>query len=151
MSMFASDHTAVVHPPSDPKASITIQKLSGRSVEYAQAKHAEGAYDGFNGRGWANRFLQKIMLGVASTADVQTVAADPLAGFDRVAVVVAGIKSWSYTEDRDGKPVPKPITAAAVSDIDDESLEFLATEIMRLTKPRLFLSPDEREAVRKNG
>jgi hypothetical protein len=142
MSMFASDHTQVVTPPSDPKASITIQKLSGRAVEYAQAKHAEGAYDGFNGRGWSNRFVQKVMSGVASEADVQAVVSDPLAGYDRVAVVLSGIKSWSYEAT---------VSIKTVADIDDETLEFLAIEIMRLTKPQLFLAPEERQAIRKNG
>lgn len=147
MSIFASAHTKDVHPPSDPTATITIQKLSGRSEELAQAKHAEGAFGGFNGRGWSNRFLGRIMAGVADEKDVRAVTKDPLAGYDRLSVVRAGVKSWSYTVD--GKP--KPVTAAAIEDIDDDTLEFLAIEIMRLTRPSRFLTEDEQEAARKNG
>lgn len=147
MSIFASAHTTDVHPPSDPTATITIQKLSGRSEELAQAKHAEGAFDGFNGRGWSNRFIGRIMAGIADTTEVQAVTQDPLAGYDRLTLVRLGVKSWSYTVD--GKP--KPVTTAAIEDIDDDTLEFLAVEIMRLTRPSRFQTEDEREAARKNG
>lgn len=147
MSIFASTHTHVVHPPSDPTASITIRKLSGKAEEHAQAKHAEGAYDGFNGRGWSNRFVGRILAGMAEAPEVQSVAADPLAGYDRLSIVKHGIVSWTFTEN--GKP--KPVTPEAIDDIDDDTLEFLATEIMRLTRPSRFLTPEQQEAARKNG
>lgn len=142
MSIFASAYTQDVHPPSDPAATITIQKLSGLSEELAQAKHAEGAFDGFNGRGWANRFIGRIMAGIADAKEVQAVKDDPLAGYDRITVVRCGVKSWSYD---------KPVTAEVISDIDDDTLEFLALAIMRLTRPARFQTAEEREAARKNG
>ncbi len=38
-----------------------------------------------------------------------------------------------------------------VADLDDDAQEFIATEIMRLTKPWLFKTAAELEADRKNG
>ncbi len=147
MSIFASLHTLVVHPPADPEASITIQRLTGKSVEMAQAEHMRQTQAGFTGRGWASMFLRRILAGIGTEEDLDKITTDPLVGFDRLSVVKLGVKAWSF--EVDGKP--KPVNADAIADIDDETLEYLAVEIMRLTRPALFQTVEQLEAARKNA
>ncbi len=93
------------------------------------------------------------------TAEFLAVLRDPLTGFDRFAVVRAGLMGWSYDAPItvDGKtpgaaPVvpgtPKPYDP--IDDLSDPMVEFIATEIMRRTKPALFQTEEERAAERKN-
>lgn len=155
MSIFASLTTKTLTVPGDPPHTITIQKLSGRACELAQAEHIRGTIAGFTGRGWANSFGRKLLAGTATEEEAQKVIDDPLSGYDRFAVVRQGIQSWSFTqvvgEGEKAKTVAKPITDATVSDIDDDMLERLALDIMRLTKPHLFTTAAAEETERKNG
>lgn len=157
MSIFASLVTKVLTVAGDPPHTITIQKLSGRACEVAQAEHIRGTVAGFTGRGWANSFGRKLLDGTATEAEALAVVADPLSGYDRIAVVRQGITGWSFTQPvmKDGaatdKTEPMPITDRTVGDIDDETLETLATEIMKLTKPGLFTTAAEEGSDRKKG
>jgi hypothetical protein len=151
MSIFASLTTTTVRPACDPSSTIVVQKLSGRALEIAAAAHAEGVYNGFVGRGWANKFFRSLQEGTATEAEAQQALSDPLAGYDRFQVVLHGIQSWSYTDDIDGKKAPKPVSAKSVGDINDDTLEELALAIMRLTKPHAFKTAEQLEAERKNG
>lgn len=145
MSIFASHTKSQPIPlPTDPGQTVVVRKLTGIEVEQAQAEHARGIAAG---RGWANRFRRLIEKGIATDAQVLSALADPLIGYDRRSLVDAGLIAWSYMED--GKP--KPLTAESKADIDDETSEFIATEVLRLTKPSLFLSVEEVAAARKNG
>lgn len=153
--MFASQHQHIIPAPGVPEHTITIHKLSGYACEVAQAEHAKGVITGFNGRGWAADFMRRALKGIATEADAQKFAVDPLAGYDRLTVARFGIKAWTLTETvtEGGKTItrPKPLTSETIADIDDEALEVIATEVMRLTKPGLFKTAEELEATRKNG
>jgi hypothetical protein len=142
MGIFASETTATVPLPFDPPETITIQKLTGADVERAQAAHLSATVAGKTPRGWEQLFKNAVAKGIATDADAARMLNDPLAGYDRITIVRAGLKAWSYK---------RAVDAAAIDDIDDESLEFIATEIMRLTKPALFQTPEEREAAKKKG
>jgi hypothetical protein len=80
--------------------------------------------------------------GLATALDAAKAISDPLAGYDRLSLAQSGVKAWSYD---------KPVTPATVADVDDDALEFFATAVLKLTKPGLFQTPEEREADRKNG
>jgi len=139
MSIFASQTQQTVALPFDAPHTVTLRKLTGREVELAQAEHLRGVA---SGRGWAGR-LQRILKNTATTdAEAGAVLADPLHGYDRLTMCRAGMLAWTY---------PDPPTSERVADLDDETLESLATEILRLTKPALFQTPAEQEAGRKNG
>jgi hypothetical protein len=125
---------------------VTIHKLSGKDYEAAQFEHMVGVATG-RGRNWAQRFVRLASQGTATDADAQRVLNDPLSGFDRLSLVKAGVSAWSYLVSDQ----PKPVTAAAIEDFDDESLELLATQVLRLTKPALFQTLADREAAQKNG
>lgn len=142
MSIFASDSTATVDLPFDAPHTVTIQKLTGRDLERAQAEHLAAFTSGRSPRGWQALFQKAIREGTATPALLEQGQRDPLAGLDRTAVVRGGLTGWSYE---------KPVSPEAIADIDDEALEFLATEIMRLTKPGLFLTEEEAVAQKKTA
>lgn len=152
MSIFASETTATIPLPFDAPHTVTIRKLTGRDVELAQAAHLKDFVGANSPRGWPAIFKSALAVGTAVDADARHALTDPLVGYDRLAIVRAGLTGWSYTAaDDKGVQVPRQVTPAAVADLDDEALEFLAVEIMRLTKPSLFQTAEEREASRKNG
>lgn len=156
MSIFASQSTATVKIPCDPPHTVVVRKLTGRECEEAQESHRNSWTTG-SSRSWSAMFRRMLESGKgASDPEVQKALADPLTGFDRYAVVRAGLVGWSYPQ-----PV-KPVsvtdektnvttTVDAVADLDDESVDFIATEILRLTKPALFLSAEALEDARKNA
>lgn len=150
MSIFASETQATVPVLSDPPHTLTIRKLTGREVEKAQAEHTYGVVHGLPGRGWATKFHEALMKGLATDADAERTLADPLSGYDRLSVVQAGLVGWSYKEP-DG--TPKAVTPERVADMDDEALEQTALAIMRLSKPALFepATLESRESAQKNG
>ncbi len=143
--MFASKTTDTVTIPGDTPETVVIHKLSGKDYDAAQLAHMDGIASG-RGRNWAQKFIQMAMAGVAKDADARRLLADPLAGFDRLALVKAGVTSWSCQENGE----PKPVTAKAIEDLEDEPLEQLAAAILKLTKPSLFQAVDDAEAAAKN-
>lgn len=142
MSIFASQTQSDPIPiPLDPPHTITVRKLTGREVEAAQEAHRSSIASG-SARSWAATFRRMLESG-ASDPEVLKAIADPLLGYDRYAVVKAGLMAWSYPQ--------APSAPDGVDDLDDEAVDFIATEILRLTKPALFLTPEASEQARKNG
>ena len=139
MSIFASETSTTIPIPFDVPQTVTIRKLTGREVEQAQAAHRD-SFLGSSPRLWSATFRKALEKG-ATDPDVQKALADPLLGYDRYTVAKVGAIAWSY---------PRPVGPEAVDDLCDEALDFFATEILRLTKPALFLTDEEREAARKN-
>ena len=146
MSIFASQTQSDPIPvPFDPPHTVTVRKLTGREVEAAQTEHMKSLVAGRSARGWSAAF-HRLIAGVATPADAQKALADPLEGYDRTALVRAGLVAWSYA-----LPIRRIETTAtdtttvtvvdAVEDLVDEALEFIAGEVLRLTKPALFLTP----------
>jgi PhoPQ-activated pathogenicity-related protein len=138
--------------PWDAEAWAVVRCLTGREVEAAEREHMRNLVNGKSSRGWAGH-LAKLFSGeaVLDESAIASVMADPLRGVDRLAVVRAGLVSWSYgaTEPHmvgDAKRLYDP-----VGDLDDDALEFLAREVWRQTKPYLFQTAEELEAARKNG
>lgn len=152
MSIFASEHTATIPVPGDAPHTVTIGKLTGRQLELAQAAHLKDFVGDVSPRGWPRMFKAALDKGTALESDARHMLNDPLIGYDRLSIVRSGLKAWTYTvTNGTGEQKPREITAKAVDDLDDEALEHFAIEIMRLTKPGLFLTPEEGEAARKNG
>lgn len=137
MGVFASQTTATQPFPMDPDQSATVRQLTGRELEAAQEAHRTSIATG-SARAWAATFRRMLTKG-ASDPDVVQAIADPLTGFDRFSLVRAGLVSWSY---------PDPPTPAAIDDLTDEAVDFLALAILRLTKPALFADAEE---ARKNA
>jgi len=152
MSIFASRTTLTLDIPFDLPHTVTIQKLAGRHLAKAHQAYMAGLFSEVQERGGAKvqKDMQQLFGGDAEQTDeekaeaktqIEKVKNDPLNGYDKYTLVQAGVKAWSY----DVKVSPE-----AIDDLDDDAVTFFATEIMRVTKPALFLSKDEREAERKN-
>lgn len=134
-SLIVSDQIPL---PFDDGQWVRVRKLTGRQHEAAQASHRA---DFVRGEKWAGVFRDALSQGVSSTL-VQQAIADPLTGYDRYSLVSAGLVAWSYD---------KPIDNDAIDDLDDDAVEFIAREVLRLTKPGLFIETVEAaEEEKKN-
>lgn len=139
--------------PFDPPNWIVVRGLTGREHERAQEQHRDGLALG-RANLWG-AFLRRALEKGASDPDVLRAIRDPLTGYDRYSLVRDGLVSWSYpqlitpvTVKHEGQPDQ---VVDAVGDLNDEAVEFMATEVLRRTKPGLFLTTEEAvEAAQKN-
>lgn len=156
MSIFASQTSKTIAIPFDIPHTVIVRKMTGLECEQAQEAHRGSIATG-RSRSWSLMFKRMLEKGMsASDPEVQAVLNDPLTGFDRYAVVRAGLIGWSYPQPIKSVSVTDEktnvtTTTDAVADLDDESVDFIATEILRLTKPGLFVSADELAEARKNA
>jgi hypothetical protein len=118
-----------------------VRKLTGRESDAAQESHRSQVAAG-NVKAWAATF-RKILEKGATNADVLKALADPLTGYDRFVVARAGLVSWSYPESMSAK------LKAGEEDLDDEAVDFIATAVLRLTKPTLFQTAEEAATAQK--
>lgn len=156
-SPFASRVVATLPIPFDQPHEVTLQKLAGRHLEKAetaaQAKWIQ-TMDAKGGIKKQREILRELKddepkpdpKAVPEPEKDETV--DPLAGLDPYTVCRFGIQSWTYDESLAEDATTKRVLA--LDDMDADSLEWFATEIMRLTKPRLFQTKDERKEAEKN-
>jgi hypothetical protein len=134
-SPFCSDPSnhKTIENPADPGQTAVIRKMTGIEDEAAQAAHNRAIIAGTSARGWSKAFQRLLTRGAAGASedDARAIVADPLLGYDRVAVIHAGLVSWSYPKAPKSEPDP-------VLDLDDDALDWLAREVLRLTRPALF-------------
>lgn len=148
MSVFASQTQQTIALPFDLPHTVTVRKLTGREIERAQESHRGNLAAG-SARAWSATFRRALEKG-AGDPDVLKAIADPLTGYDRFVLVRAGLIGWSYPQALNGSSVSST-AHDAVEDLVDEAVDFIATEVLRLTKPRLFQTSDEAAVARKNG
>lgn len=150
MSIFASRTQQTIALPFDEPHTVTIRRLTGREVERAQSEHLKSMVGGRSARGWSGAF-QRIIAGLAAPADAERALADPLSGYDRFAIVRSGLVAWSYPDPLKPDPLKPAVagTVDAIEDLDDDAVEFIAREILRITKPALFLTEEEAKAAQK--
>jgi hypothetical protein len=158
-SPFASHTTSDPIPlPFDPEQWIQVRKLTGREHEAAQQAHRDGLALG-RANVWS-AFLRRALEHGATDPDVLKAIRDPLTGYDRYALVRAGLVAWSYPQSvkpvmakhatEVGGAVSRPVVESdAVEDLDDEAVDFIATEILRLTKPQLFHATEADAEIEK--
>jgi hypothetical protein len=139
--------------PFDDGQWIQVRKLTGRECERAQEAH-RGSLATSNPRSWAATFRRALEKG-ATDPEVLQALRDPLTGYDRFVLVRSGLVAWSYpqaltpvpatpaTKHKDGSTTPAIAAADAIEDLDDEAVDFIATEVLRLTKPALFHATEE--------
>ena len=134
-SPFASHTTSAPIPlPCDPPHTVTVRKLTGREIEAAQEAHRGSIANG-SARSWAATFRRMLEHGAGDPA-VRAALVDPLTGYDRFVLVRSGLVAWSYPQSLQPTHTNGPV--AALEDLDDEAVDFIATEVLRLTKPALF-------------
>jgi len=151
MSIFASHVQSDPIPiPWDPPHWVRVRKITGRQVESAQLAHRDGLALG-SARSWATTFRRMLEKG-ADDPEVRKAIANPLTGYDRFSLVRAGLVAWSYPESIKpvtvkGNGTDPGVVVDAVEDLDDEAVDFIATEVLRLTKPGLFAATEEDAAA----
>jgi hypothetical protein len=155
MSMFASRVTKTIPIPFEEGQTVTLQKLNGRHLEQAAQRRAIAAQQFVRDLGGAE-FRRQL---AEATAEAQPAAAappaegeeaapareltavekaqaDPLNGYDIRTLLYRGIKAWSLPESLKADSTGD---IAALEDLDEEAREWFAREVLRLTKPALFL------------
>ncbi len=164
-SIFASRTTSdpIPLPGTDPPQTVTVRTLTGGELDHAQGVHLRATIGGrWAAHGWAAVFQRQLAAGTATAADAQRLLEDPLNGYDRHALVHAGLMAWSFADPAlpaqvsDADTSAEAIAARAarvkvIADLTDAPLEFLAREILRRSKPGLFLTVDEAEAKKKSA
>jgi len=150
-SVFTSRITKDIDITHDAPNKAVIRKLAPRHLEAAAKESQRESLEYMRQMGPA--FLREVQ---ALTADDEKAkkagetgaiaaakARDPLLTFDKATLVAKGLVSWTY----DAK-----VDAASIEDLDEETLDLLAREILRLTKPALFAeSPIESEDAQVKG
>lgn len=146
----ASRHTKLIELPHDPPHTVTIQKLPGRHYYEADRQNDYAAQEYVQKMGGAEfrRQLADALKGQDTEEAFKQARRDPVHGFDKYIVLKAGIRAWSYTE-ADGTPIP--VTPEAIEDLDVDTVEYVAREILRYTKPTLFMTSEEAKADQKKG
>ena len=150
MSIFASRTTKTIAIPFAQPHEALIQKLAGRHLQRAQQAFFNELIAGVTARGGSavQKDIELLFKDAATASAVADVKADPLNGLDVYVICQKGIKTWTLVDD-EGHAVP--VTPETIDDLDEEAVRFFAEEIMRLTKPALFLTKDESELAIKNG
>jgi hypothetical protein len=148
MSIFASRTRKVLELPMDPPHTVTIQKLTGHQLAKAAERQMITSQQYLREMGGPQAFKDTLQAAL-ETVSPHDMTADPLGAFDMPTILRAGIVAWDYLEE-DGA-TPLAVSDAAVDDLGAEAADFLAREILRLTKPALFLPAAAREADQKNG
>jgi hypothetical protein len=151
--MFASDTTKTIDLPFAEGHSAVIRKLSGFQLGKAQKAFFNDLIQGVVDRGGAK--VQKDIEALFAkapdefNAEVAVVKSDPLNGLDKYTVVAMGVNQLSTRSDWAGLKSAERVALA--QEMDEEALDFLATEVMRLTKPALFLTGEEAVAEKKGA
>lgn len=147
--------------PFDEGQWVQVRALTGRQYEAAQVFHRSNFVANDK---WAGFFRDAIEHGPTS-AQARLLLDDPLTGYDRYALVRSGLTAWSYDKPIkriEGKPAVEasdktPAQPAidpidAIEDLNDDAIEFIAREVLKLTKPSLFVTTeDEAEAALVKG
>ena len=163
MGIFASQTVSDPIPvPFDPPHTVTVRKLTARECDAAAEAHRDGIASG-SARAWPATFRRMLEKG-ANDPDVLKAIADPLTGYDRFALVRSGLTAWTYPQSITPVPAKAEVKAKgnvpgspavpasdAIEDLDDEAVDFIATEVLRLTKPHLFhATAEDAEVAQKN-
>lgn len=141
--------------PFDEGQWMQVRKLTGRECERAQEAH-RGDLATSSPRSWAATFRRALEQGANDPAVLQAIR-DPLTGYDRFSLVRFGLIAWSYpvlhpvkaSPARDGDTTTAVAAYDPIEDLDDEAIDFIATEVLRRTKPGLFHATEEDAGAEK--
>jgi len=129
MSIFASYVTRTIPVPFDPPHEVTIQKLTARQLAAARQAAVVTSMDfvkQMGGPAFGRELASATADAPTTAAAVAAVQADPLRQYDRFAVIAKGVTGWTYD---------RPLTPDVLDDLDDQTVDFLAREILTLTLP----------------
>lgn len=125
-SPFANAVTKTIPFPGSEVDTVTIKKLSWRSLEAAEAENQRkgialakeigpgGLLAELNGQGGEQAVRDKV-------------ASNPMLKYDRSTLLEKGIVGWTISQ----KPTPEEI-----AELDEDTAKWLATEIYELSRPK---------------
>jgi hypothetical protein len=159
--------TNTIPIPFDLPNEVTVQQLNARQLGKAQKAFFNELIAEVQVRGGAKiqKDIQQLWEKTpeekqAAETEVAKVKADPLNGFDKYTLLYDGIKAWTYPDSlervsvveqtADGRSVTV-VRVPAIDALNDDAVTFFATEVLRITKPSLFLTKDEQAAEQKNA
>lgn len=153
-SPFASRTVVTLPIPFDPPNEVTLQKLAGRHLQKAEVAAQANWIETMDAKGGIKKQREILREYEADKPAAEPEEepkeekpVDPLAGLDPYTVCRFGIKAWTYDESLAEDPETKRVLA--LDDMDADSLNWFATEVMRLTRPGLFLTKEERKEAEK--
>ncbi len=157
-SPFASRTVVTLSIPFDPPNEVTLQKLAGRHLEKAEVAAQAKWIETMDAKGGIKKQREILREFEADKPKAEPEPetdkpADPLAGLDPYTVCRFGIKAWTYEEslqEEQSDDFEGAWRVKAIDDMGPDELKWFATEIMRLTKPRLFQTKDEAKESEKN-
>ncbi len=145
MSVFAKLRSAVLQIPNTSGETVTIRGLSPTGLRAAQAENQRKAVLAMK----AQRELEDAVGAEDTPVDPDAVKAwqdkvrsNPLLAYDAETLIAKGVSSWTLELDA---------TPENIAELDEDARDWMATEILRLSKPSLFRTIEEQEADRKNG
>ncbi|MCC6909081.1 MAG: hypothetical protein IT430_14150 [Phycisphaerales bacterium] len=139
MSVFTSLVTDVLTVPNT-EQTITIRKLAPKHLEEARRASQERAFEDMKRtREVLPPEMLAGLLAKSEKADTPKEKPDPLLTHDRVTLMQRGVTAWSFAQ---------PLTPDSFEDLDDDTADWLAGAILRLSKPSLYAAED---AAQKNG
>ena len=140
MSVFTSLVTDTLPVPGAEGQSVTIRKLAPKHLEEARRASQLRALDDMKRtREALPPEMLTAMLAKSDKADPPKEKPDPLLTHDRVSLMQHGVTAWSFAQ---------PLSPDSFEDLDDDTADWLAGAILRLSKPSLYAQED---AARKNG
>ncbi len=148
MSVFASKtrREDVVVPGHEPNT-ISFRKLTGGEMDLAEEVKQDRA-KAYRARRGVEEMTQQLSQVRDLDALMAKLQANPLNRFDAQQLCKAGVFGWTFTDDQQQ---PVAVTPESIDDMDEDVVNFAATEILRLTRPSLFKTPEETADDRKNG
>ncbi len=138
---------------------IQVRKLTGRECEAAAVAHQSSVASG-GPRAWP-RVLRRALEHGASDPEVRAALQDPLLGYDRYVLAASGLVAWNGPAPLEAvleasagwtakqvREAHYAVRQEAVEGLAEEEVDFIATEVLRRTKPALFVGA---EVAQKNA
>ena len=136
MSIFTSFVTEALPVPGEPGQTITIRRLAPKALDRAREAARE--------RGNREMRLTRESMGeaeyesfkaeIAKNIATGPVQSNPLNGYDRVSLIQSGVTAWTFD---------RALDVEAFEDLDDDTQDWLAGAILKLSKPSLYAASAE--------
>jgi len=140
-SIFTNRVVVTKDVPHDAPNTVTFRKLAPRHLEAAAKESQRQSINDVKEAGGAKlvgEITREFKDPEKAKELAESVKRDPLLTYDRVTLIEKAVTGWSYE--------PEPVKAN-FEELDEETQQWLATEILKLSKPSAY----ETEADRKNG
>lgn len=120
---------------------VVIRQLNPRQIEAAVKETQRRSFEDVKALGGFS-VLKELRELVTDEQAKDEGEKNPLLIYDRETLIDKGVVSWTFPEDK---------TPENIANLTEDVRDWLATEILRLTKPALVQSQEERKAAQKNG